>query len=127
MKRILIWGIAAVSTCAVAHQNPDKVGQCFSVDGDQSTHPCLIKSGGGVGGIYLDLQFNNKEYLLEKSKTCGGNCLPHLGTIPEDVKEATRYFRSFKDKKVVQSKNSNTWTCYKQNKGKLDVCFVYGK
>lgn len=124
MKGIIAIGLLGLSSFAFAYQNPTKEGECFFVDGAKQSYACMILSGGDVGVSYIDLQFNKQEYLIEQSVACGGKCVPHLGTIPEDVREAKKYFRNYKTKNIVANQAKGDWTCYKQNKGKLDVCYI---
>lgn len=124
MKGIISIGLLSLSTFASAYQNSTTEGECFFVDGANKSYSCMIFTGSEVGGSLTHLQFNGQEYLMEKSVACGRECMPYLGTIPEDVREAKKYFRNYATKNVIAKQGKNDWTCYKQNKGKLDVCYV---
>ncbi len=40
-----------ISAAAFAHENPDRIGKCFVVDGKNITKGCIVASGGGAGGM----------------------------------------------------------------------------
>jgi hypothetical protein len=124
MKVLVFSGLLLMGMSAAAYQNPDKIGECFVVGQAKQKGSCTVMTGGDVGSHYINLQFNHQEYLIEKSTSCGGNCQPYLGTIPEDVLQAKMYYRQYQTQQIMNKHNKNDWTCYKQIKGKLDVCYV---
>lgn len=68
MKTIIcLLSTILVSISAIAHENPDRIGKCFVVDGKNSTKGCIVASGGGAGGMYTLLTIGEKEYLIEES------------------------------------------------------------
>lgn len=105
--------LVTLSSSSFAYQITDYTGQCF-VQNEKSKHSCLIQKGVSSGGKFTNLQFDQKEYLIEQSTTCGGHCKPYLGTTPEDVLSAKNY-------------KKGQWNCYKQEQGKLDVCYEISK
>lgn len=114
-----------ISAAAFAHENPDRIGKCFVVDGKNITKGCIISSGGGAGGMYTLLTIGEKEYLIEEStmNPDSEDRSISMGGDSDDLLEAIEYSRDFKTKKVIKNFKMNSWSCFKQIKGKLDVCY----
>ncbi|PUV05593.1 hypothetical protein DCD77_08240 [Acinetobacter baumannii] len=114
-----------ISASALAHENPDRIGKCFVVDGKNITKGCIISSGGGAGGMYTLLTIGEKEYLIEEStmNPDSEDRSISMGGDSDDLLEAIEYSRDFKTKKVIKNFKMNSWSCFKQIKGKLDVCY----
>lgn len=113
MKWILPLAFTIFSTSSFAYKITDYSGKCFTVN-ENKTESCLIQRGVSPGGGFIYLEVGQKEYLIEQSTTCGGNCKPYLGTTPEDVLPAKKY-------------KKGQWDCYKQERGKLDLCYSISK
>lgn len=114
-----------ISAAAFAHENPDRIGKCFVVDGKNVTKGCIVASGGGAGGMYTLLTIGEKEYLIEEStmNPDSEDRSISMGSDSDDLLEAIEYSRDFKTKKVIKNFKMNSWSCFKQIKGKLDVCY----
>lgn len=113
MKWILPIAFTALSTSSFAYNITDYSGKCFVHD-EKKAQSCSIQKGVSSGGGFIYLEFNKKEFLIEQSKTCGGNCKPYLGTTPEDVFSAKKY-------------KKGQWDCYKQEQGAMNVCYAISK
>ncbi len=103
-----------------AHENPDRIGKCFVPNGKNITKSCVVSSGSGAGGLYTLLTIGETEYLIEES-TMNPDSEKRsiaMGSDSDDLLEAVDYSRDFKTKN-----KSDSWSCYKQTKGKLDVCY----
>lgn len=50
-----------------ARPNPDKIGICYLFQDDtlKDRGVCIISTGSGAGGEYINLDFNKKDYLFE--------------------------------------------------------------
>lgn len=124
MKILIAIGLLVVSAFAMAHDNDDLKGQCFIVNGNNKSKPCVVSSGGGAGGMYTILRFNNKNYHIEESTMCDSDCGAWLGSDIEHMKEAKQYYLDAKTKKPIKDPNYRSWFCYKQLSGNLNVCYM---
>ncbi|WP_312969050.1 hypothetical protein [Acinetobacter gerneri] len=113
MKWILALTLAILSSSSFAYKITEYSGECF-VKNEKKSQKCSIQKGVSSGGKFTYLQFEGKEYLIEQSTSCGGNCKPFLGTSPENVVSAKNY-------------KNGKWDCYKQEKGQLDLCYAITK
>ncbi|MDN8247141.1 hypothetical protein QZK48_11430 [Acinetobacter baumannii] len=114
-----------ISASAFAHENPDRIGKCFVVDGKNITEGCIVASGGGAGGMYTLLTIGEKEYLIEES-TMDPNSEYRsisMGGDSDELLEAKEYYRDKKTKKELKEYKEGAWLCYKQVKGKMDACY----
>lgn len=122
---ICLLGSIFLTSAAFAHENPDRKGQCFVVDGKNITKPCVVSSGGGAGGMYTALKIGKQNFLIEES-TMNPDSEERSIVMGKDVDhfmDAVEYSRDFKTKKVIKNFKSDSWSCYSQIKGKLDVCY----
>ncbi|HGU9765499.1 TPA: hypothetical protein ACNFOO_000949 [Acinetobacter baumannii] len=125
MKKVLVMLAACISVQAFAHENPDRKGQCFIVDGKNITKPCIVSSGGGAGGMYTALKIGKQNFLIEESTMnpdSEGRSIA-MGKDVDNMMDAEEYYRDGNSKKVVKNYKDGSWFCNKQIKGKLDVCF----
>ncbi|AMX20347.1 hypothetical protein IEC338SC_3236 [Acinetobacter pittii] len=125
MKKVLVMLAACISIQAFAHENPDRKGQCFIVDGQNITKPCVVSSGGGAGGMYTALKIGKQNILIEES-TMNPDSEDRSIAMGKDVDhmlDAEEYYRDGISKKVIKTYKEGSWFCNKQIKGKLDVCF----
>lgn len=125
MKKVLVMLAACISVQAFAHENPDRKGQCFIVDGKNITKPCIVSSGGGAGGMYTALKIGKQDFLIEES-TMNPDSEDRsiaMGKDVDNMMDAEEYYRDDNSKKVVKNYKDGSWFCNKQIKGKLDVCF----
>ncbi|EPP5028248.1 hypothetical protein ACUQWF_003814 [Acinetobacter baumannii] len=122
---ICLLGSIFLTSAAFAHEYPDHMGKCFVVDGKNITKGCIISSGGGAGGMYTLLTIGEEEYLIEEStmNPASEERSIAMGSDSDDLLEAIEYSRDFKTKKVIKNFKMNSWSCFKQIKGKLDVCY----
>lgn len=114
-----------ISASAFAHENPDRIGKCFVVDGKNITEGCIVASGGGAGGMYTLLTIGEKEYLIEES-TMDPNSEYRsisMGGDSDELLEAKEYYRDKKTKKELKEYKEGAWLCYKQLSGKMDACY----
>jgi len=116
---------AVISVQVFAHENPDRKGQCFAVEGKNITKLCVVSSGGGAGGMYTLLTIGEKEYLIEEStmNTDSEERSISMGSDSDELLEAVNYYRDGKTKKVIKNYKDDSWLCYSQIKGKLDACY----
>ncbi|WP_336950983.1 hypothetical protein [Acinetobacter sp. AS167] len=113
MKWILSLTLIIVSTTSFAYQITDYSGKCFTQN-EKKTYSCSIQKGVSAGGKFVYIEFDQKEYLIEQSTTCGGKCKPYLGTTPENVLSAKNY-------------KKDQWSCYKQEQGNMNICYMLTK
>ena len=118
--------LAGVASLAFAHENPSLKGQCLVPQGKQQVHTCQIDSGGGAGGMYTTFKIGKQTYLIEESLMCDENtaCTVSLGSDPSRLKDATSYQRNVDTKREVpEGLYDQYWSCVRQIKGKMDVCY----
>ena len=118
--------LAGAASLAFAHENPSLKGQCFVPQGKQQVQACQIDSGGGAGGMYTTFKIGKQTYLIEESLMCDDNtaCTVTLGSDPSRLKDATSYQRNVDTKREVpEGLYDQYWSCVRQIKGKMDVCY----
>ena len=118
--------LAGVASLALAHENPCLKGLCFVPQGKQQVHTCQIDSGGGAGGMYTTFKIGKQTYLIEESLICDENtaCTVSLGSDPSRLKDATSYQRNvYTKREVPEGLYDQYWSCVRQIKGKMDVCY----
>ena len=118
--------LAGVASLALAHENPSLKGLCFVPQGKQQVHTCQIDSGGGAGGMYTTFKIGKQTYLIEESLLCDENtaCTVTLGSDSSRLKDATTYQRNVYTKhEVPEGLYDQYWSCMRQIKGKMDVCY----
>ena len=118
--------LAGAASLAFAHENPSLKGLCFVPQGKQQVHACQIDSGGGAGGMYTTFKIGTQTYLIEESLMCDDNtaCTVSLGSDPSRLKDAATYQRNVDTKRVVpEGLYDQYWSCVRQIKGKMDVCY----
>lgn len=113
MKWISLFTFLFISNTSFAYEITEYSGKCF-LQNDKKTFSCSIQKGKSYGGKFVYIEFDQKEYLIEQSTSCGGVCKPYLGTTPEDVLVAKSYKHS-------------DWNCYKQEKGSMNICYKLDK
>ena len=118
--------LAGAASFAFAHENPSLKGLCFVPQGKQQVQACQIDSGGGAGGMYTTFKIGKQTYLIEESLMCDENtaCTVTLGSDPSRLKDATSYQRNVDTKREVpEGLYDQYWSCVRQIKGKMDVCY----
>ena len=118
--------LAGVASLALAHENPCLKGLCFVPQGKQQVHTCQIDSGGGAGGMYTTFKIGKQTYLIEESLMCDENtaCTVTLGSDPSRLKDAATYQRNvYTKREVPEGLYDQYWSCVRQIKGKMDVCY----
>ena len=118
--------LAGAVSLAFAHENPSLKGLCFVPQGKQQVHACQIDNGGGAGSMYTTFKIGKQTYLIEESLMCDENtaCTVSLGSDPSRLKDATTYQRNVYTKRVVpEGLYDQYWSCARQIKGKMDVCY----
>lgn len=114
-----------ISTSAIAHENSDRIGKCFVVDGENITKGCIVSSGGVAGGMYTLLTIGEKEFLIEEL-TMNPDSEERsiaMGGDSDELLEAKEYYRDKKTKKELTAYKEDAWLCYKQVNGKMDACY----
>lgn len=111
-----------VSVGGFAHSYPDEVAVCYQFKGDKliDTGVCIVSSGGGAGGFYTNIKWNNKEYLIETDTMQNDNPKTYL-----NGKKVKEYYRSatFLDKTTLKHANEfdqKILYCYKTKR--LNIC-----
>ena len=118
--------LAGAASLALAHENPSLKGQCFVPQGKQQVQACQIDSGGGAGGMYTTFKIGKQTYLIEESLMCDDStaCTVTLGSDPSRLKDATTYQRNvYTKREVPEGLYDQYWSCVRQIKGKMDVCY----
>ena len=118
--------LAGAASFAFAHENPSLKGLCFVPQGKQQVQACQIDSGGGAGGMYTTFKIGKQTYLIEESLMCDDNtaCTVTLGSDPSRLKDATTYQRNvYTKREVPEGLYDQYWSCVRQIKGKMDVCY----
>ncbi|MHC3122285.1 hypothetical protein [Acinetobacter sp. GN11] len=125
MNKILIMLTMFISVQTFAHENPDRMGQCFVVDGNNLTKPCIISSGGGTGGLYTALRIGKQNFLIEESTmdSDSDERPVFMGKDDDHMVDAVNYYRDGTTKKLIKNYKDDSWSCYSQIKGKLDACY----
>ena len=118
--------LAGAVSLAFAHENPSLKGLCFVPQGKQQVQACQIDSGGGAGGMYTTFKIGKQTYLIEESLMCDDNtaCTVTLGSDPSRLKDAATYQRNvYTKREVPEGLYDQYWSCVRQIKGKMDVCY----
>ena len=118
--------LAGAASLALAHENPSLKGQCFVPQGKPQVQACQIDSGGGAGGMYTTFKIGKQTYLIEESLMCDDNtaCSVTLGSDPSRLKDAATYQRNvYTKREVPEGLYDQYWSCVRQIKGKMDVCY----
>ena len=118
--------LAGAVSLAFAHENPSLKGLCFVPQGKQQVHACQIDNGGGAGSMYTTFKIGKQTYLIEESLMCDDNtaCTVTLGSDPSRLKDATTYQRNvYTKREVPEGLYDQYWSCVRQIKGKMDVCY----
>ena len=118
--------LASAASLAFAHENPSLKGQCFVPQGKPQVQACQIDSGGGAGGMYTTFKIGKQTYLIEESLMCDENtaCTVSLGSNPSRLKDAASYQRNvYTKREVPEGLYDQYWSCARQIKGKMDVCY----
>ena len=118
--------LAGAASLAFAHENPCLKGLCFVPQGKQQVQACQIDSGGGAGGMYTTFKIGKQTYLIEESLMCDENtaCTVTLGSDPSRLKDAATYQRNvYTKREVPEGLYDQYWSCVRQIKGKMDVCY----
>ena len=118
--------LAGAASFAFAHENPSLKGLCLVPQGKQQVHACQIDNGGGAGSMYTTFKIGKQTYLIEESLMCDENtaCTVSLGSDPSRLKDATSYQRNVDTKREVpEGLYDQYWSCVRQIKGKMDVCY----
>ena len=118
--------LAGAVSLAFAHENPSLKGLCFVPQGKQQVHACQIDNGGGAGSMYTTFKIGKQTYLIEESLMCDENtaCTVSLGSDPSRLKDATTYQRNvYTKREVPEGLYDQYWSCVRQIKGKMDVCY----
>ena len=126
MRVLSMFLLACAASFAFAHENPSLKGQCFVPQGKQQVQACQIDSGGGAGGMYTTFKIGKQTYLIEESLMCDENtaCTVSLGSDPSRLKDATTYQRNvYTKREVPEGLYDQYWSCVRQIKGKMDVCY----
>lgn len=114
-----------ISSMVIAHENLERIGQCFVADGKNITKACVISSGNMAGGKYTLLTLGEKEYLIEESTVNleSQECSISMGGDSDELLEAKEYYRDKNTKKELKEYKEGAWLCYKQVNGKMDACY----
>ena len=118
--------LAGAASFAFAHENPSLKGLCFVPQGKQQVQACQIDSGGGAGGMYTTFKIGKQTYLIEESLMCDENtaCTVTLGSDPSRLKDAATSQRNvYTKREVPEGLYDQYWSCVRQIKGKMDVCY----
>ena len=118
--------LAGAVSLAFAHENPSLKGLCFVPQGKQQVHACQIDNGGGAGSMYTTFKIGKQTYLIEESLMRDENtaCTVTLGSDPSRLKDAATYQRNVYTKRVVpEGLYDQYWSCVRQIKDKMDVCY----
>ena len=118
--------LAGAASFAFAHENPSLKGQCFVPQGKPQVQACQINSGGGAGGMYTTFKIGKQTYLIEESLMCDNNtaCTVSMGSDPSRLQDATTYQRNvYTKREVPEGLYDQYWSCVRQIKGKMDVCY----
>lgn len=102
-----------MSMTSLAYDITKYSGKCFEHN-EKNAFSCSIEKGVSSGGKFVYIEFDKKEFLIEQSTSCGGKCKPYLGTTPENVLSAKNY-------------KKDQWSCYKQEQGKMNICYAISK
>lgn len=132
MKNIIIIALCILlPNISFAWENPDQKATCYLFKNNklQKKSACLMQTGGGAGGMYAILTFNNKKYHFE-TETMSGNYktiyYPN-GNLENKAKDVIDYARNAKTFKVLKDDENNPdiqmLFCHKTKDGKLDICY----
>lgn len=108
MKKYILL-LLALPLAALARPNADKLGICYSFDGNKlkDRGVCIVSSGNAVGEMYTNIDFNGKKYLFEFS----------------DINKLVYHRDSFFNRaKFEEIPEDEVITCYKHKP--YDICFL---
>ena len=122
MKNILFSLSLLFCSSIYAQETPPQKGVCFLVQGNkpEAPKPCVINTGGGAGGSYVQFKVGKTNVLIEESE---GDV--SVGNSPKTLKDGVNYMRDHKTLKVIPNSEEDfpKFFCTKQKSGSLDACF----
>lgn len=141
MKKILLSLLLLFPVLSHANDVMAFDGECYVQGKDSTAKTCQIAITSENGSSYQMLQLDKKYYLeqgpngellnLDKANyvsetpsDCYSTCDSKVGTSVNKLKNAKRFFRDYKTKKIVTEIKDGDWICNKQTQGDLEVCYV---
>ena len=124
MKKILLSLLLSLPVTVFANELMSFDAECFVANGKNKTEQCTFITGNDGTDVISALQTEKAVYFTQTPLDCVGQigCKALLGTSKENLEDAEFYVRNGKSKKVVSEAKIEDWGCYKQSKGKLDIC-----
>ncbi|MDR2248029.1 hypothetical protein [Acinetobacter sp.] len=127
MKRLIALFLLPYATTGTFAQEPFEVTKsCFIVNGRNSTETCLLSTTNNSTSNFERLTFTNSKVFIKESMICANedSCVS-VGNNLYTLKDATVYYRDSKTKKITETPEKDSWTCFKQQHDKLDFCVSY--
>lgn len=131
LRLSVVVGLLFASTVVLAHDYPDEIGQCASVNHGKlgKAQRCVIATGFGTGASYMHLTFGKSEAYIGNPTDCpeyeAKGCAPTVGKSHEDASEGMYYHRDRQTGKIISGSDEGAWFCAKRKDNQLDVCYVY--
>ena len=107
---------------AQAWSSPDEVKVCYSFSGNtlKKTQSCILSSGGGAGGMYINIAVAGKNYPMEWS-TLNENEKIYWNKTPMISYYRDGTFHHKLKSNELETAN-HTLSCYKTKNGSVDIC-----
>lgn len=127
LKLLSLTALALLSSASFAHENPDQTGTCYIFKNNQlkAKQSCVIKTGGGAGGMYTILQIGQNFYRFETSTMSEDYPTVYYETDSK-TKEVVEYSRNSKTLRILSNqqmdKAKDPLWCYKTKDNRLDIC-----
>ncbi|STZ56191.1 Uncharacterised protein [Moraxella lacunata] len=127
---IIIAFFMLLPNTSFAYENPDQKATCYLFKNNklQKKSACLMQTGGGAGGMYAILTFNNKKYHFETETMTGNYEITYYpnNNLNKPTSVAP-YYRDQKTLKILTQKESesreNLLACRKTKDSTLDFCY----
>lgn len=112
----LLLCIGGVSLLSHARPNPDQIGVCYLFQGDslKKKDVCVISSGSGAGGYYINLYLNGKPYLFEFSHD-------DMNLSKDSYSRDPYFYQKLKDETQDYVDSEESIYCFKHKP--YDICY----
>lgn len=128
MKYIVSIVLACLSCLAHSAPMSENISICYQFNNDKliKRSACIVDSGYGAGGSYINIEQGKSVYLIEtESLYDKKNDSYNDGETTLNDIAATSYFRNLFYKKITDKSliSENSLSCFMTKNKKIDVCY----